>query len=48
MDGAEFDPSTRNASEVNAYLSKVDDVEYDRVVAAERAGKNRSTVLNGR
>ena len=42
-----FDPSTHTVSEVNAYLASADEAEYDRVMAAEVAGKNRSTITGG-
>jgi hypothetical protein len=39
-----FDPSTKTVEEVNAYLEKADQAEYDRVVEAERNGKNRKGI----
>lgn len=41
----EFDPTEKSAEEVKAYLEKADKEERDRVVAAERSGKRRKTVL---
>lgn len=42
-----FDPTEHSASEVKSYLKGRDDegdyAEYNRVVNAEKAGKNRST-----
>jgi hypothetical protein len=46
-----YDPSEHSAAEVKEYLSGLDtdtvagQAEYDRVVAAEQAGKNRSTAI---
>ena len=42
--GEQYDPADHTVSEVNEYLSTADDREARRVVAAERAGKNRSGV----
>jgi len=42
--GEQFDPADHTVSEVNEYLSTADDREARRVVAAERAGRNRSGV----
>jgi hypothetical protein len=48
---AQFDPSTASAKAVAEYLSGLDtatpqgQAEYDRVVAAEQAGQNRSTAI---
>jgi hypothetical protein len=45
-----FEPSEHNADEVIAYLDSLvnedthDPVEYERVIAAERDGKNRKTI----
>lgn len=48
--GDEFDPSEVSAVEVRAYLQHQSDAgntdEVNRVVDAERAGRNRSTVIN--
>jgi len=41
---AEFDPSTKSVTEVNEHLATASDEERERVLAAEREGKNRSTV----
>ena len=47
----QFDPSERKAEEVIAYLGTLDvedpdgKAEFDRVMAAERDGKNRTTIL---
>lgn len=44
--GEPFDPNDHNASEVREYLSgDISDDERDRVIAAERAGKNRSSAF---
>lgn len=41
----EFDPNQHTVAEVNEYLGAVDDpAERDRVIAAERAGRNRSGI----
>lgn len=40
----EFDPSEATVQEVNDYLAGADETERARVLAAEKAGKNRSTV----
>lgn len=42
-----FDPSAHTVTEVNAYLTTASPEEYDRVMAAEVAGKNRSTITGG-
>lgn len=51
QDSEGFDPSEHNASEVRAYLRDArtagDRSEFDRVSAAERAGYNRSSALDG-
>ena len=39
-----FDPSTKDVGEVNEYLATASDEERERVLTAERAGKNRKTV----
>lgn len=41
-----FDPSTKTAAEVNAHLAKADPDERARVLAAERDGQARKTVLD--
>lgn len=44
----EYDPSKHDASEVLAYLDSLgedDAAEYERVIAAERDGKARKTIL---
>jgi len=42
-----FDPSAHHVPEVLAYLAEVDEPERQRVLTAERAGKNRQTILDG-
>jgi hypothetical protein len=39
-----FDPAEHNVAEVLAYLERADDTERDRVLGAEKAGKDRSSV----
>lgn len=39
-----FDPSVKTAQEVNTYLATATEDERERVLGAERAGQNRSTV----
>lgn len=41
-----FDPSTKTVAEVNAYLAKADHDERARVIAAERDGQARKTILD--
>lgn len=41
-----FDPSTKTAAEVNAHLAKADPDERARVLAAERDGQARKTILD--
>lgn len=41
----EFDPSKAKVDEVLDYLNGADDTERERVLAAEEAGKGRSSVL---
>jgi hypothetical protein len=36
-----YDPSLHSVAEVTAHLKVADDAERDRVIAAERAGRNR-------
>lgn len=43
---AEFDPGTANVDEVLKKLEKADEQERQRILAAEKKGKARSTVLN--
>ncbi|MDO4887991.1 MAG: trigger factor [Actinomycetaceae bacterium] len=43
-DGA-FDPASAKVDEVIAYVANVDDEEKARVIEAEKAGKNRKTLL---
>ncbi|MFE2046365.1 hypothetical protein ACFXAZ_36685 [Streptomyces sp. NPDC059477] len=43
--GAPFDPAVHTGPEVIEYLKAADEDERARVLAAERDGKNRSTVL---
>lgn len=40
-----FDPSEHNGPEVIEYLKAADEEERERVLAAERGGKKRTTVL---
>lgn len=42
-----FDPSAHNRDTVNAYLATASERERIRVLDAERAGKARSTILEG-
>jgi hypothetical protein len=44
-DAGEFDPSAHTVDDVIAYLDSADDAERDRVLAAERDGKARKTLL---
>lgn len=44
--GGLFDPSAHTVDEVNAYLADHPD-DTDRVLEAERAGKNRTGVTGG-
>lgn len=45
-----FDPGDYNVTDVNAYLDLCRDednqAEFDRVMAAEQAGKNRAGIVN--
>lgn len=41
-----YDPSEHNVDEVVAYLDDADDAEFARVIAAEKAGKARKTILD--
>jgi hypothetical protein len=43
-DGSSFDPSAHTVEEVNAYIAGVGDDEKQRVLDAEKAGKNRTSV----
>lgn len=43
-----YDPSTDNVDGVIGYLEAADDDEIDRVLAAEAAGKNRSSIMSFR
>ncbi len=49
-DDEEFDPGDYTVTEVNAYLDQAaadgNEPETDRVLAAERAGRARSGILN--
>lgn len=47
-DLAPFDPAAHSAPEVLAYLDGADVAEAGRVLDAEAAGKNRSTILKQR
>lgn len=40
-----FDPSAHTVEEVNAYLDGVGDNEKQRVLNAEKAGKNRVSIV---
>lgn len=40
----QFDPSEHTVTEVNDYLADADEAERGRVLAAERAGKDRASV----
>jgi hypothetical protein len=42
---ADFDPSRHTVDEVSAYLSQADEAEKERVLAAERAGKARKSIV---
>lgn len=45
-DGSEpFNPSEHNGDVVLEYLANADDAERERVLDAERAGKNRKTIV---
>lgn len=43
-DAEPFDPSGHSVEDVLAYLAEADDAERERVLAAERDGKNRKTI----
>lgn len=43
-DETQFDPSEHTVAEVNEHLATADEAERKRVLDAEAAGKNRSTV----
>lgn len=40
----QFDPGEHTVAEVNEYLAGADEAEWDRVMQAEQAGKNRKTI----
>lgn len=40
-----YDPEVHNVEDVQKYLAGADEAERARVVAAERAGKNRSSIV---
>lgn len=44
-DGSGFDPGGHTVAEVHDYLEDADDVEADRVLMLERAGKARVGIL---
>lgn len=44
-DSAPFDPTAHDAKDVRKYLEECSDEEYDRVVAIERANKNRTSAI---
>jgi hypothetical protein len=46
-DADKFDPSAHDVKAVNDYLRDASPAERHRVLAAERAGKARTTVLGG-
>lgn len=50
VEGDEFDPADYTVAEVNTYLDDCRDeenrAEFDRVLHAEQAGKNRAGILN--
>lgn len=39
-----FDPAEHTVAQVNDYLADVDETERDRVLAAEKAGKARTSI----
>ena len=41
----EFDPATRTVAEVEEYLASADTEETERVIQAEKAGKNRKGIV---
>lgn len=43
-DSGNYDPKGYTADEVNTYLATAEPAEVDRVLALERAGKNRSSI----
>lgn len=43
--GGGFDPSEHTVEEVQAHLENANDAERDRVLAAEKQGKKRTTLL---
>lgn len=45
--GPAFDPSEHNADDVAAYLASAGPEERERVLAAERSGKARKSLLEG-
>ncbi|MFL6138801.1 MAG: hypothetical protein ACJ74O_13510 [Frankiaceae bacterium] len=45
FDPALFDPARYSVAEVQAYLESASDEERQRVIAAERAGQKRKTIL---
>ena len=40
-----YDPTSGTVEEVTAYLAKADDAERKRVIAAEKAGQARATIV---
>lgn len=44
--GEAFDPASHTAAEVEEYLASADDEERERVLAAERDGKARKSLLS--
>jgi hypothetical protein len=41
-----YDPAEKNVDEVKAHLATVDEAEQERILAAEKAGKNRVTITS--
>ncbi len=44
--GDGFDPADHTAAEVQAHLADTDDAERDRILDAERDGKNRKSLTS--
>lgn len=40
-----FDPAAHTVTEIQEYLASVDEVERERVIAAERGGQNRKSIV---
>lgn len=45
FDSSTFDPAEHNVADVLAFVAQYED-ETERVLAAERAGKNRVTIID--